>query len=74
MLQIVKTSNHFFLSTSYPGLTNLPPGVDKKGAFTVYKKFDHSTTIKETTTKESNRWLEILKAKYHPPKPVQMPR
>ncbi|XP_015783439.1 ras guanine nucleotide exchange factor G isoform X1 [Tetranychus urticae] len=56
------------------GLTNLPPGVDKKGAFTVYKKFDHSTTIKETTTKESNRWLEILKAKYHPPKPVQMPR
>ncbi|XP_025016438.1 signal transducer and activator of transcription B isoform X4 [Tetranychus urticae] len=65
------TSQSFQPST---GLTNLPPGVDKKGAFTVYKKFDHSTTIKETTTKESNRWLEILKAKYHPPKPVQMPR
>ncbi|XP_053207554.1 TPR-containing protein DDB_G0280363-like isoform X2 [Panonychus citri] len=60
------------------GLTNLPPGVDRKGAFTVYRKTqkDHSSTIRESTspsTKGSNKWLEILKAKYHPPKPVQMP-
>lgn len=65
-----KCAKTFFFNFS-PGSTSLNPGIDKKGAFTVYRKSDQM--IKECY-KSNNVWLEMLKAKYSLPKDVPMPR